>query len=40
MGEPESDTSASYNVVVRTKGKYYPLSIDARNGTDIVTNFD
>jgi hypothetical protein len=34
----ESDSNASYNISVRTKGKYYPLSIDARNGTDIVTN--
>jgi len=34
----ESDASASYNITVRTKGKYYPLGIDARNGTDIVTN--
>ena len=34
----ESDSSAGYNITVRTKGKFYPLSIDARNGTDIVTN--
>ena len=34
----ESDANASYNITVRTKGKYYPLSIDALNGTDIVTN--
>ncbi|NNC57230.1 MAG: hypothetical protein HKO12_06695, partial [Woeseiaceae bacterium] len=34
----ESDVNASYNITVRTKGKYYPLGIDARNGTDIVTN--
>ena len=33
-----SDANASYNITVRTKGKYYPLRIDARNGTDIVTN--
>jgi len=34
----ESDATAGYNIVVRTKGKYYPLSIEARGGTDIVTN--
>jgi hypothetical protein len=34
----ESDANAGYNIVVRTKGKYYPLSINASNGTDIVTN--
>jgi hypothetical protein len=34
----ESDASANYNIVVRTKGKFYPLSVDARSGTDIVTN--
>ncbi|MDH3265386.1 MAG: putative Ig domain-containing protein [Gammaproteobacteria bacterium] len=41
-GEPlvemDSDSNAGYNVVVRAKGKYYPLMIDARNGTDLVTN--
>jgi len=34
----ESDASASYNIAIRTKGKYYPLLVDARNGIDIVTN--
>lgn len=34
----DSDANASYNITVRTKGKYYPLGIDARNGMDIVTN--
>jgi len=34
----DSDANASYNIKVKTKGKYYPLGIDARNGTDIVTN--
>ena len=34
----ESDSSAGYNIVVRTKGKLYPLMIDARNGIDLVTN--
>ena len=31
----ESDATAGYNIVVRTKGKYYPLSIEARGGTDM-----
>jgi len=34
----ESDANASYNISIRTKGKYYPLGVDVRNGTDIVTN--
>ncbi len=34
----QSDTSAGYNVTVRTKGKYYPLIIEAKNGTDLVSN--
>ena len=34
----QSDSNAGYNITVRTKGKYYPLGIDARNGTDLVTN--
>lgn len=38
LAQLESDSSASYNITVRTKGKYYPLTIDARGGTDIVTN--
>ena len=33
-----SDVNASYNIAIRTKGKYYPLGIEARDGTDIVTN--
>jgi hypothetical protein len=37
LAELESDGSAGYTVTVRTKGKYYPLTIDARNGVDIVT---
>ena len=36
--ELESDANAGYNVTIRTKGKYYPLMIDARGGTDLVTN--
>ena len=38
LAQLESDVSASYNVTVRTQGKHYPLTIDARNGTDLVTN--
>jgi hypothetical protein len=38
LAELESDGSAGYTVTVRTKGKYYPLTLDARNGVDIVTN--
>jgi hypothetical protein len=38
LAELESDASAGYNITIRTKGKYYPLSIDARGGIDLVTN--
>ena len=38
LAQLESDGSASYTVTVRTKGKHYPLTIDARNGIDLVTN--
>ncbi|MBU2677791.1 MAG: hypothetical protein KJP16_11975, partial [Gammaproteobacteria bacterium] len=38
LAQLESDASASYNITIRTKGKYYPLSVDARDGTDLVTN--
>ncbi len=38
LNEFESDASAGYNIRIKTKGKYYPLTIDARNGIDIVTN--
>ncbi|MDX1406435.1 MAG: putative Ig domain-containing protein [Woeseiaceae bacterium] len=34
----KSDSSAGYNIVIRTKGRYYPLTIDAVGGTDLVTN--
>jgi hypothetical protein len=34
----ESDSNAGYNIIVRTKGKLYPLTIDARSGIDLVTN--
>jgi hypothetical protein len=38
LAQLESDGSATYSVTVRTKGKHYPLTIDARNGIDLVTN--
>lgn len=38
LSQFESDANASYNIKIRTKGKYYPLGVDARNGIDIVTN--
>lgn len=38
LARMESSATASFNVVVRTKGKYYPLSIEASNGIDLVTN--
>jgi hypothetical protein len=38
LSQLESDANATYNITIRTKGKYYPLGVDARNGTDIVTN--
>jgi len=37
LGNMSSDANAGYNITVRTKGKYYPLSIDARGGIDLVT---
>nr|AFI78773.1 secreted protein [uncultured bacterium ws198A12] len=38
LSQLSSDADASYNITVKTKGKFYPLGVDARNGTDIVTN--
>ena len=38
LNEFQSDASAGYNIVVKTKGKFYPLIVDAQNGTDLVTN--
>lgn len=38
LAEFESDSSAGYNTIVKTKGKFYPLTIDAVGGTDLVTN--
>lgn len=38
LSQATSGTTASFNIVVRTKGKYYPLSIEASDGTDLVTN--
>ncbi len=38
LKEFQSDSSAGYNTVVRTKGRYYPLTVDATGGIDLVTN--
>lgn len=38
LSQAESSSTASFNITVRTKGKYYPLSIEANSGTDLVTN--
>ncbi len=32
-----SDQEASFNILVREKGKYYPLTLTASGGTDVVT---
>jgi hypothetical protein len=29
---------AAYNITLKTKGKYYPMTIEASGGTDLVTN--
>jgi len=33
-----SSQTAGYNVILKTKGKYFPLLVDAAGGTDMVTN--
>ena len=38
LAELNSGSTADYDVTVKTKGKNYPLSVDARDGTDLVTN--
>lgn len=38
LSEFTGDDSATYNITIKTKGKYYPLKIEARDGIDIVTN--
>lgn len=38
LKEFDSDTTAEYDVNVKTRGNDYPLFIDARNGLDLVTN--
>ncbi len=40
LAEFESTAAANYNVEIRTKGKFYPLTIEATGGTDIVTNME
>ena len=32
-----SSQQAGYNVTLKTKGKFYPLFLDATGGTDLVT---
>lgn len=38
LQEFQSDADAGYNIKIKTKGKFYPLTIDARDGIDLVTN--
>ncbi|HEX7080395.1 MAG TPA: putative Ig domain-containing protein [Gammaproteobacteria bacterium] len=33
-----SDQNAGYNIRLKAKGKHYPLVVEARGGTDLVTN--
>lgn len=37
LDQTVSDQDAGYNLQLKTKGKYYPLTIDALGGTDLVT---
>lgn len=37
LGNTVSNHSAGYNIEFRTKGKHYPLSIEARGGIDLVS---
>ena len=38
LAEFQSDTNAGYNVTIEALDEYYPISIDATGGTDLVTN--
>jgi hypothetical protein len=38
LAEFLSDASANYNITLETRSKYYPLSVEATGGTDLVTN--
>ena len=38
LAQVQSDSSANYDITVRTYAEFYPLSVEASNGTDIVTN--
>ncbi len=38
LAQLQSDTSAGYNITVRTYADQYPLSLEASGGTDLVTN--
>jgi hypothetical protein len=37
LTEFTSDIAANYNITVKTKGKYYPLTVEATDGIDMVT---
>jgi len=37
LADLESDFAANYNISFKTKGKYYPLTLEANDGTDMVT---
>jgi hypothetical protein len=37
LTEFTSDIAANYNVTVKTKGKHYPLTVEATDGIDMVT---
>lgn len=38
LDEFNSDSDAGYNIRIKTKGKFYPLTVDATDGVDLVTN--
>lgn len=38
LSDTISGEDAGYNIKLKTKGKYYPLTIDALGGTDLVTH--
>ena len=38
MAELQSDANATYNITISTVSSDFPLSLEARNGTDLVTN--
>ena len=38
LAQTESDSQANYDVTIQTFSEFYPLTVDATNGTDLVTN--